>query len=466
MSVHIPNPLNFRDFSLMGNCTEASRWHIWLTECELGSRWLESRVRPTSSCRVVRLAMPSPGGRNLGRHCRQDLARWLVLADRYKVRSKVSDGFLGLRCYSDGSRTLCKNRRYDRRHGTVLTWLGLEYGKLQGFHQNYQRKIPRRDREEMHVKDPPQTVAMEVFWLMGSWVGRKKMITCNIGVTIHRSCGIAKVGSGTRKRGLIIVGYLQGIKGILSVRPMGQQNFGPPWEEFYAGTLYYFLIITNDWWVPVERTFIGGLFRTAFTGFISGVGYLGDHSHSLFKSFTAMADEVTGLMENLKFSEEELIDAQFEGENMMEDIEGSEKWIVDRPTDFKGPFQFGEWLKVDLGKGKLSLRRKPVIVYAGNEPERSLREGSGEQSLASQGREHRSGTQMEKVKGTGSSSSRLRTSKRSLMGRNEVCNPIAPKKSRTVNITVGEDDVILEATSPIKIYIPKVEAGSQPRREP
>ncbi|KAK9031974.1 hypothetical protein V6N11_056259 [Hibiscus sabdariffa] len=53
-----------------------------------------------------------------------------------------------------------------------------------------------------------------------------------------------------------------------------------------------------------------------------------------------MADEVAKQMANLHFSEEELSDL------------GGHWWEVCTmlPEGFEGPFQFGEWLKVDMGK--------------------------------------------------------------------------------------------------------------------
>ncbi|KAL4369328.1 hypothetical protein GQ457_05G021480 [Hibiscus cannabinus] len=63
-------------------------------------------------------------------------------------------------------------------------------------------------------------------------------------------------------------------------------------------------------------------------------------------------------------------------------------WLGNMPrktSDFQGPFQFGEWLKVDLSQGRQNVRRKPGIVYvdSGN---RNLRmEQSEEHSMAQPG---------------------------------------------------------------------------------
>ncbi|KAK8985070.1 hypothetical protein V6N11_076762 [Hibiscus sabdariffa] len=74
--------------------------------------------------------------------------------------------------------------------------------------------------------------------------------------------------------------------------------------------------------------------------------------------------------------------------------------------------------------------------------------------------------QRDKGKVGGSSSHRTRMVKRTLQGKNEVCNPIAAKRNRTtVSIQGCEDDEISKASSPVKIN-PTVEAASQPRREP
>ncbi|KAK8616666.1 hypothetical protein V6N13_116636 [Hibiscus sabdariffa] len=123
-----------------------------------------------------------------------------------------------------------------------------------------------------------------------------------------------------------------------------------------------------------------------------------------------MADEVVGLMENLKFSEEKLVDVCNDGEEMSATMEGSEKWVVEV-------------------KGQMSQ-------------------------------------QVDKGKMFGHAASRLRSVKRTLKGKNEVCNPIAAKKSKTMSNLAGDEDEISEATSPIKLTASTVEVGTQPLREP
>ncbi|KAK8582563.1 hypothetical protein V6N13_069337 [Hibiscus sabdariffa] len=112
-------------------------------------------------------------------------------------------------------------------------------------------------------------------------------------------------------------------------------------------------------------------------------------------SFEAMADEVVELMENLKFSEEELVDISNDGEDMFAMVEGSEKWI-----------------------GRQNLKRKPGIVYADREQRTSKKEHSGEHSLEhsldSQEEERRLRHEMERGKLGGPATSRQRFVKRTL----------------------------------------------------
>ncbi|KAK8590418.1 hypothetical protein V6N13_057311 [Hibiscus sabdariffa] len=137
---------------------------------------------------------------------------------------------------------------------------------------------------------------------------------------------------------------------------------------------------------------------------------------------------------------------------------------VERPVEFQGPFQFGEWLKVDLGKERQTARRKLGIVYADRKFERERKEGSGDHMLEGQTEEGRILQQKGKDKMVGTST-KMRTMKRTLKCKNEVCNPVAAKKSRTTSNLFGEEDACSEATSPLKNSAPTVEAGSQPRRE-
>ncbi|KAK8640956.1 hypothetical protein V6N13_008708 [Hibiscus sabdariffa] len=185
-----------------------------------------------------------------------------------------------------------------------------------------------------------------------------------------------------------------------------------------------------------------------------------------------MADGVTKLMEKLKFSEEELMEVgEMEG-TQLGNVEGSEKWLVGhgwelcstRPDGFEGPFQYGDWLKVDMGQ---PLQRKKLgIVYKNPRRTFGLTEG-GEGSSEERSMGIGKGTVQKDRGRTGvSGGSRFRTGKRMLQGKNEVCNPIAMKKSRQSLSCQGcDEDEVSKATSPIKI-IPTVEAAGQPRREP
>ncbi|KAK9009201.1 hypothetical protein V6N11_035746 [Hibiscus sabdariffa] len=161
-----------------------------------------------------------------------------------------------------------------------------------------------------------------------------------------------------------------------------------------------------------------------------------------------MEDEVTGLMENLRFTEEELKDVSIEGEEMMANVEDADKWVVakighgwdlchERAPEFQGPFQFGEWLKVDLSKGRQNLRKKPGIVYANGKQELSRKEETGEHGMDSVEELEKKTLQIERGKEVGPSVARSRTVMRSLKGKNEVCNPISAKTSKTFSNVVG-----------------------------
>ncbi|KAL4296847.1 hypothetical protein GQ457_12G013350 [Hibiscus cannabinus] len=127
----------------------------------------------------------------------------------------------------------------------------------------------------------------------------------------------------------------------------------------------------------------------------------------------------------------------------------------DKQEGFKGPFQFGDWLKVDLGKNKLNARRKPGIVYAGQTLQTKPLEGEGERLIDSQEEED---PQQGKGKTISNTNTRLRPAKRSLKGKNEVCHPIAFKKSRTANSVGGVEEKGVETSSPNIQTEPTVEA--------
>ncbi|KAK8612611.1 hypothetical protein V6N13_092722 [Hibiscus sabdariffa] len=114
----------------------------------------------------------------------------------------------------------------------------------------------------------------------------------------------------------------------------------------------------------------------------------------------------------------------------------------------------------------MNLRRKQGFVYSNKEQGKQSKAGSGEQTMDSQDDEGRMLGQVDKGKVIGTTSSRLRPVKRTLKGKNDVCNLIVSKKSKMTSNVVGDEDEISESTSPIKIFAPMVEAGSQPRREP
>ncbi|KAK8670614.1 hypothetical protein V6N13_037232 [Hibiscus sabdariffa] len=148
------------------------------------------------------------------------------------------------------------------------------------------------------------------------------------------------------------------------------------------------------------------------------------------------------------------------------DMEKRHGWDLcsTRPDGFEGPFQYGDWMKVDMGQ---PLQRKKLgMVY--KDPRWTVEltggeEGSTEERTMGIGK----GTVQKDRGRTGvSGGSRFRTGKRVLQGKNEVCNPIAMKKSRQSLSCQGcDEDEVSEATSPIK-NIPTVEAAGQPRREP
>ncbi|KAK8634870.1 hypothetical protein V6N13_022750 [Hibiscus sabdariffa] len=147
-----------------------------------------------------------------------------------------------------------------------------------------------------------------------------------------------------------------------------------------------------------------------------------------------MADEVVGMLENLKFTEDELMDVSNAGEEMMEEVDGAEKWAVG-------------------------------IVYASRDQGKQDKEETRENTMESLGEEGRENINLDKGKAVGQSMTRPRQVKRTLKGKNEVCNPFTAKKSRTVSNTIGDEDEFSEATSPIKSSAQTVEAGSQPRRD-
>ncbi|KAK8640531.1 hypothetical protein V6N13_008284 [Hibiscus sabdariffa] len=100
-----------------------------------------------------------------------------------------------------------------------------------------------------------------------------------------------------------------------------------------------------------------------------------------------------------------------------------------RPEEFEGPFQYGEWLKVDMGS-QGAPKKKLGIVYKGvtGKTEALMsKEGGAENRMQEIGKET---TQNDRGKMAMSGGSRIRGAKRSLQGKNEVCNPFTTKRSR------------------------------------
>ncbi|KAK8534609.1 hypothetical protein V6N12_057253 [Hibiscus sabdariffa] len=154
-----------------------------------------------------------------------------------------------------------------------------------------------------------------------------------------------------------------------------------------------------------------------------------------------MVEAMTKLMEDLKFSEEELAKVGYEG-----------------------PFQYGEWLKVDMGQQGL-VRRRPGIVYKEQRESGMGLEVVEENVKTRAGGAERICVQLERGKTVTGGTTRNRAVKRSLQGKNEVCNPFTTKRSKPCTSQGGVEDEQSEATSPNK-SIPMVEAAGQPRREP
>ncbi|KAK8586115.1 hypothetical protein V6N13_130640 [Hibiscus sabdariffa] len=158
-------------------------------------------------------------------------------------------------------------------------------------------------------------------------------------------------------------------------------------------------------------------------------------------SYKCMAEEVTKLMENLQFIEEELTELGDLNMEQLGNLEGSEKWIV--------------------GNSK----KKLGIVY--RNPRRATRitegiEKSYDERTIYMGK---NGALVNKGKIVVSGGPKYRA-KRTIQRKNEVCNPIAAKKAKSIggNLIVEEDEVS-EVTSPFKTN-PMVEVASQHHREP
>ncbi|KAK8973035.1 hypothetical protein V6N11_047038 [Hibiscus sabdariffa] len=178
---------------------------------------------------------------------------------------------------------------------------------------------------------------------------------------------------------------------------------------------------------------------------------------------SSMADEVAKLMSNLNFSEEEMIEMEpMEGIGQEQQSETA-RWVVSKLfTMRKGPFQFGEWLRVPLimkRNGSQGVKRQGIVytdkemgsVGKGKQPVGNIPTGPRGDGRGQQGN---------------GAFIRPRGPKRVLQGKYEVCTPVGTKKARSASSSlVAEDDGNLEVMSPLKT-ITTVEAVEQPRREP
>ncbi|KAK8664965.1 hypothetical protein V6N13_084732 [Hibiscus sabdariffa] len=327
----------------------------------LCSQLCESKVRPPFGRRVESLDLPSPGGRNLGRHCRQDwnkahgggangrcyvcthflfilqdLARWLAPSGQYKVSDGFNTGF-------GETRELCSDGSVG-----VYSWL-VRTIWVQGGSLIRERSDGGELQESQRGNGEP--------------TGKTRSQKVEEGRRWRR-----KRSKGKIKREMMNVLRLQKAK--INLR--------------------------------------GGLSQQRRERF---------SENREAKQNSIMAYEVTGLLENLKFSEEELVDVSNMDDEILTEMDGSDKWVV-------------------------------------------------EHTLESQEEEGRGGAQEGRWKMPSTSTVRPRAVKRTLKGKNEVCHPITSKKRKTVNTTLGEEDEFSKATSPIKLSAQMVEAGSQPRREP
>ncbi|KAL4319473.1 hypothetical protein GQ457_18G011570 [Hibiscus cannabinus] len=559
------------------------------------SRWCESRVWPSLGLRLGRLGTPCPGDRNPCRHCRQDLARRLVPSGRYKViREVVYGNQVQVKRYSDGSVEF-RSKRHTVKDVKVLWTAKTDCDGSDSIQDMLSGKV-----------------AFEV--QNGGGITGNCGIDGGCEVRARLEKGKTEIKAGER----ILVSF-EG-KRIMRV-----------------DTRKYYLDLKGG--PRNDTTNTVGLRRGLIAGWIINLvkwrlltktmRQWGESSKPplLVKSTLVelkalrvkdMAEEVIGLMENLKFSEEELMDVSNNGEDMMETVEGSDKWVVgklispamvdsgllirvfftvwkdtplevasplgpnmflfkfkkledkefvlnscpwsfdgellalkpfngmlspgeynfyplhiwvkiyqiplglmsqqtgerigstmgihkavdlregdgrmgeylrvrteidsskllrkfialgkladerlrmcpvkyerlpkfcfhcgrighgweicpERPEAFHGPFQYGDWLRVDLGKNRLNLRKKPRIVYAGKAPEVKPKEGEGERMVGSQEEEEEEEvveTQTGKGKMISNTSSRLRSAKRSLKGKNE---PSLMKQFRPIRLCI------------------------------
>ncbi|KAK9031495.1 hypothetical protein V6N11_032871 [Hibiscus sabdariffa] len=478
----------------------------------LCSQLCESKVRPPFGRRVESLDLPSPGGRNLGRHCRQDwnkahgggangrcyvcthflfilqdLARWLAPSGQYKVsdgfntgfgetRELCSDGSVGvyswlvrtiwvqggslIRERSDGgelqesqrgngeptgktrSQKVEEGRRWRRKRSK---------GKIKREMMNVLRYLERQLiywEWKIYKYDgdgwwhPPCTVVMKISAGVACEAQGTEGMTADRGTfSEYHHLYIITGPAGSLFIGMMASNYIWATQNKRS-RPFKSTKFAGNAEAHVqnrqcGGALSF-------WRVLITLIKAGYNLHGLHRNYVNRILWPGKREKALIvlqkakinlrgglsqqrrerfsenreaKQNSIMAYEVTGLLENLKFSEEELVDVSNMDDEILTEMDGSDKWVV-------------------------------------------------EHTLESQEEEGRGGAQEGRWKMPSTSTVRPRAVKRTLKGKNEVCHPITSKKRKTVNTTLGEEDEFSKATSPIKLSAQMVEAGSQPRREP
>ncbi|KAK8684355.1 hypothetical protein V6N13_040385 [Hibiscus sabdariffa] len=247
----------------------------------------------------------------------------------------------------------------------------------------------------------------------------------------------------------------------------------------------------------------------------------------LQEEILVMADEVANLMNNLRFSEEELVEMEGMESQCKEQQCDTEKWVVaklftmrkvdgaavlrvfgsmgvqisnsfgvsvavdlrtgegsmgsflrfrstidcakplkSKPAGEEGPYQFGEWLRVPLAQKKSTFQggKKQGVVYTAR--------GTGETGRSSGRGKNLEMLQQADGGGEGRGQQvnfaqlRPRGPKRVLQGKYEVCTPVGPKMARSASSSQRiEVEGGSEVVSPLKTSI-TVEAAAQPRREP
>ncbi|KAK8557896.1 hypothetical protein V6N12_010119 [Hibiscus sabdariffa] len=80
-----------------------------------------------------------------------------------------------------------------------------------------------------------------------------------------------------------------------------------------------------------------------------------------------MADEVVGMLENLKFTEDELMDVSNAGEEMMEEVDGAEKWVVAKKSRMVSN-TIGD--EDEFSEATSPIKSSAQTVEAGSQPRR------------------------------------------------------------------------------------------------